>query len=81
MGVNRSLKEYQRWHAQVDAWLILKVSDPAFVYQWREQAEASMRQSGKGGMSQDQVRLLSAAPAIFWQPRTRGKLQRLQPIL
>lgn len=48
----------------MEAWLILKVADPAYVYQWREQAEASMRASGKGGMSEDQV-LQAAQPTLL----------------
>lgn len=54
-SVNERLQDYRRWHEQVDAWLILKVADPAFVYRWREQAEAAMREAGKGGMSEEQV--------------------------
>ncbi|KAK9815067.1 hypothetical protein WJX73_006615 [Symbiochloris irregularis] len=56
VGVNERLQDYQRWHEQVDAWLILKVSDPAYVYRWREQAEVVLRSKGKGGMTEAQVK-------------------------
>lgn len=55
VGVNERLQDYQRWHQQVDAWLILKVSDPAYVYRWREQAEVALRAKGGGGMTEEQV--------------------------
>jgi len=40
----------------VDAWLVVKVSDPSYVFKWRQQAEQAMKDSGKPGMSDDQVK-------------------------
>ena len=54
--INKKLAEYKEsWDKHVDAWLIVKVSDPAFVFRWRQQAEKTMRDKGKGAMSDDQV--------------------------
>ena len=36
----------------------VQVSDPAFVYKWRGEAETKMRAAGKGAMTDEQVRLL-----------------------
>ncbi len=58
MPINNKLREYEEaWDRFVDAWLVVKVSDPNFVFKWRQQAEQAMKASGKSGMSDDQVRL------------------------
>ena len=42
--------------ARVGAWLVVDAPDPACVYAWRLQAEVAMRASGRGGMTDEQVR-------------------------
>lgn len=54
--VNQLLRAYPaQWDKHVDAWLVIKVSDPQWVYQWRLQAEQRMREAGKAGMSDQQI--------------------------
>lgn len=54
--INRRLQTYvEQWDVFVDAWLIIKVSNPAFVFTWRQQAESAMKAAGKTGMSDEQV--------------------------
>lgn len=38
------------------AWLVVDAPSPACVYAWRLQAEVVMRESGRGGMTDEQVR-------------------------
>ena len=56
--INRRLQTYvEQWDVFVDAWLVIKVSNPAFVFTWRQQAESAMKAAGKTGMSDEQVRI------------------------
>lgn len=56
-AVNDLLQSYvTEWDSFVDAWLVIKVSDPSFVYQWRQEAETKMLAKGKSGMSEQQVK-------------------------
>ena len=56
LPVNQKLAEYkEKWDRYVDAWLVIKVSDPAFVFRWRQQAETTMRKAGKGAMTDEQA--------------------------
>lgn len=56
LPINRQLREYREaWDRFVDAWLVVKVKDPNYVFKWRQQAEQAMKASGKPGMSDDQV--------------------------
>ena len=56
MPINRRLQTYvDQWDVFVDAWLVIKVSNPAFVFTWRQQAESAMKAAGKAGMSDEQV--------------------------
>ena len=68
--INARLAEYvQQWDASVDAWLVIKVADPAYVFRWRQQAETAMKAAGKGGMTDEQVRpsmALSRAGHAVW---------------
>ena len=43
------------WDSYVDAWLVVRVSDPQFAYRWRLQAERAMRASGRPAMTDAQV--------------------------
>lgn len=59
--INRRLQSYvDQWDSYVDAWLVIKVSNPAFVFTWRQQAETAMKAAGKAGMTDEQVQ-------SFWQ--------------
>eukprot|EP00850_Spirogloea_muscicola_P011528 SM000072S21162 [mRNA] locus=s72:29135:33045:- [translate_table: standard] len=53
--VNDKLAEYAAWHNEVDAWIIIEVDDPNWVFDWRLQAEVVMRNKGKPGMTDEQV--------------------------
>ncbi|CAN8240560.1 unnamed protein product [Cochlearia groenlandica] len=54
--VNKNLEAYYNaWDKYIDAWVIIKIKDPSYVYRWRLQAEIAMRQAGKAGMSDDEV--------------------------
>nr|VDD00008.1 unnamed protein product [Brassica rapa] len=54
--VNKNLEAYyEAWDKYIDAWVVIKIKDPSYVYRWRLQAEIAMRQAGKAGMSDDEV--------------------------
>lgn len=53
--VNARLPAYAEWHDEVDAWAVIKVGDPSWVYKWRLQAEEQMRAAGKPGLTDEQV--------------------------
>ena len=64
VGINQKLRDYEAaWDAYVDAWLVVKVCSPEWVYRWSLQAEHAMHASGKPGMSDEQVAL--PAPAML----------------
>ncbi|XP_034197239.1 D-glycerate 3-kinase, chloroplastic [Prunus dulcis] len=55
--VNKNLEAYyDAWYKFIKAWIIIKIKDPSCVYQWRLQAEIAMREDGKPGMSDDEVK-------------------------
>ncbi|KAL5698508.1 glycerate 3-kinase [Ranunculus cassubicifolius] len=55
--VNKNLEAYyEAWDKFIDAWIVIKIKDPSCVYQWRLQAEIAMREEGKAGMSDEDVR-------------------------
>lgn len=54
--VDRRLRAYEEaWDSHVDAWLVIRVGDPQWVYNWRLQAEEKMIAAGKPGMSTAQI--------------------------
>ncbi|CAN0238694.1 unnamed protein product, partial [Discosporangium mesarthrocarpum] len=53
--VNKFLQGYSELHEEVDAWVVLKTSDPNLVFEWRAEAERQMRAEGRGGMSEEEV--------------------------
>ncbi|XP_018464756.2 D-glycerate 3-kinase, chloroplastic [Raphanus sativus] len=54
--VNKNLEAYyEAWDKYINAWVVIKIKDPSYVYRWRLQAEIAMRQAGKEGMSDDEV--------------------------
>ncbi|XP_027339910.1 D-glycerate 3-kinase, chloroplastic isoform X2 [Abrus precatorius] len=55
--VNKNLEAYyDAWDKYIKSWIVIKIKDPSCVYQWRLQAEIAMREAGKPGMSDDEVR-------------------------
>ncbi|KAM7254330.1 hypothetical protein ACFE04_032012 [Oxalis oulophora] len=55
--VNKNLEAYyDAWDKFVKAWVVIKITDPSCVYQWRLQAEIAMREEGKPGMSDEEVK-------------------------
>ena len=56
VSIDKKLQDYMAaWDAYVDAWLVVKVGTPEWVQRWRLQAEHAMRDSGKPGMTDEQV--------------------------
>ncbi|XP_022842780.1 D-glycerate 3-kinase, chloroplastic-like [Olea europaea var. sylvestris] len=54
--VNKNLEAYyDAWDRFINSWIVIKIQDPSFVYQWRLQAEIAMRADGKPGMSDEEV--------------------------
>ncbi|GLC45781.1 hypothetical protein PLESTB_001156700 [Pleodorina starrii] len=55
-AVNEHLTSYRAaWDELVDSWLVIRIGDPQWVYQWRLQAEERMKAGGKAGMSAEQI--------------------------
>merc|ERR1712187_741189 len=54
--VNKFLAGYNSLHAVFDGWLVIGLTSMDLVYKWREHAEKAMRASGKGGMSEQEVK-------------------------
>ncbi|KAK7271888.1 hypothetical protein RJT34_28143 [Clitoria ternatea] len=55
--VNKNLEAYyDAWDKYIKSWIVIKIKDPNCVYQWRLQAEIAMRDAGKPGMTDDEVR-------------------------
>ncbi|KAL8465758.1 hypothetical protein ACS0TY_035019 [Phlomoides rotata] len=54
--VNKNLETYfDAWDKFIKSWIVIKIKDPSYVYQWRLQAEIAMRADGKPGMSDEEV--------------------------
>ncbi len=66
---NRALAAYDRWHRLLDAFVVLRATDPAFVLRWRVEAEEAMRASGKPGLDraaiEDYIRRFLPAYATY----------------
>ena len=57
VAINEKLREYREaWDAYVDAWLVVRVGSPDWVYAWRLQAEHAMLATGRPGMTDEQAR-------------------------
>ncbi|KAJ4718207.1 D-glycerate 3-kinase, chloroplastic [Melia azedarach] len=55
--VNKNLEAYyDAWDKFIEAWIVIKIKDPSCVYEWRLQAEIAMREAGKPGMSDEEVK-------------------------
>ncbi|KAE9588038.1 putative glycerate 3-kinase [Lupinus albus] len=55
--VNNNLGAYyDAWDKYIKSWIVIKIKNPNCVYKWRLQAEIAMREAGKPGMTDDEVR-------------------------
>ena len=55
-AVNAALRTYEAaMESRVDAWVVVRVAEPTWVFDWRLQAEVEMRTSGKPGLTDAQV--------------------------
>mmetsp|Transcript_28914 Transcript_28914/g.53121 ORF Transcript_28914/g.53121 Transcript_28914/m.53121 type:complete len:339 (-) Transcript_28914:1187-2203(-) len=55
--VNALLAKYESaWDSLIDAWLVIKVKDINWVFEWRLEAEEAMKRTGRPGMAPDQIR-------------------------
>ena len=48
---NRELADYDRWIRLLDAFVVIRATDPRFVLEWRVQAEAAMAAQGRPALS------------------------------
>ncbi|GFQ06608.1 d-glycerate 3-kinase chloroplastic [Phtheirospermum japonicum] len=54
--INKNLEAYyDAWDKFIKSWIVIRIQDPSYVYQWRLQAEIAMRADGKPGMSDEEV--------------------------
>ncbi|KAL3633010.1 hypothetical protein CASFOL_025994 [Castilleja foliolosa] len=54
--INKNLEAYyDAWDKFIKSWIVVRIQDPSYVYQWRLQAEIAMRDDGKPGMSDEEV--------------------------
>ncbi|KAG5248708.1 D-glycerate kinase [Salix suchowensis] len=55
--INKNLEAYyDSWDKFIKAWVVIKIQDPSYVYQWRLQAEIAMREDGNPGMTNEEVK-------------------------
>ncbi|CAK4494447.1 unnamed protein product [Aphanomyces euteiches] len=54
--VNAALRDFDQLYAGLSALIVVQVEDLGWVYTWREQAEARMREEGKPAMTPEQVK-------------------------
>ena len=66
---NRALAAYDRWHRLLDAFVVLRATDPRFVLRWRVEAEEAMRASGRPALDraaiEDYIRRFLPAYATY----------------
>jgi D-glycerate 3-kinase len=66
---NRALASYDRWHRLLDAFVVLRATDPRFVLRWRVEAEEAMRASGRPALDraaiEDYIRRFLPAYATY----------------
>jgi len=69
---NRALAAYERWWRLLDALVVLRAIDPAFVIGWRVDAEEAMRRQGRPGLDrpaiEDYVRRFLPAYHLYGGP-------------
>jgi D-glycerate 3-kinase len=51
----RLATDYHELHKLMQAWVVIEVESPTWVYKWREEAEAVMRSKGKPAMTPEQI--------------------------
>lgn len=54
--INTRLKDYSRWMAFVEYFVLLKPLDLLNIVEWRIEAEEKMKAAGLGGMASDQIK-------------------------
>ncbi len=60
--MNNNLAPYQdAWDSAADAWLVVRVGDPQWVFRWRLQAEHAMRAAGRTGAQHSRAYAMSFA--------------------
>lgn len=78
---NRVLASYGSWHRLIDAWVVLRPLDPAFVVGWRVEAEAAARQAGRSALdevaAEDYVRRFLPAYSVYGDKLPAGGAARL----
>jgi D-glycerate 3-kinase len=52
---NRMLASYDRWYRLVDAMVVFRAMEPAFVLRWRVEAEEAMKARGLPGLSREAI--------------------------
>jgi len=66
---NRALARYDQWHRLLDAFVVLRATDPSSVLRWRVQAEEEMRARGRPGLDraaiEDYIRRFVPAYATY----------------
>ncbi|HUL74078.1 MAG TPA: hypothetical protein VLT86_13310 [Vicinamibacterales bacterium] len=66
---NRALEAYERWYRFLDAFVLLRATDPNFVLKWRVEAEEAAKAQGKPGLDraaiEDYVRRFLPAYARY----------------
>ncbi|EPS74469.1 hypothetical protein M569_00280, partial [Genlisea aurea] len=54
--INKNLEAYsEAWDRFIESWVVIKIRDPSYVYEWRLQAEVAMRAAGKTSMTDAEV--------------------------
>ncbi len=81
---NRALADYDRWHRLLDAFVVLRASDPSFVLKWRVEAEENMKAEGNPGLSreaiEDYVRRFLPAYAL-WAGRAPARFEPARTLI
>lgn len=66
---NRALDAYERWYRFLDAFVVLRATDPNYVLKWRVEAEEAAKAKGKPGLDraaiEDYVRRFLPAYARY----------------
>jgi D-glycerate 3-kinase len=55
LAPNHALAAYARWHDRIDAFVVLRAEDDAYVLRWRIEAEETMKARGVPGLSRDAI--------------------------
>ena len=87
--VNEFLADYEaKLYGMLDAFITVRVDDVAWVFQWREQAEAALRAQGRGAMSEEEVKAFvdcympayeTYLPGLYAEPTGPKSLRATKP--